>query len=131
MNGGIVKEFKDFVMQGDVVALAIAVVIGAAFGAVVTALVDGVIMPFIAAIGGKPNFDSVAFNIGDGHIAIGTFITAVVTFVIIAAVVFFLIVKPLNILKAQTKKAEEAGPPPAPPEDIALLREIRDLLARR
>lgn len=130
MNSGIVKEFKDFIMQGDVVSLAIAVVIGVAFGAVVTAFTDGIILPFIAAIGGKPNFDSVAFNVGDGRIAIGSFITALLTFVIIAAVVFFFVVKPMNVLRERSAK-HEVAPPPAPPEDVALLREIRDLLSRR
>ena len=123
MDSGLVKEFKDFILRGNVVDLAIAVVIGVAFATVVTTLVDQVIMPFIAAIGGKPNFDAVAFNIGDGRIGIGSFITAVITFVIIAAVVFFLVVKPLNMLLARTKKEAPAAPP-APTEDVLLLREI-------
>jgi len=125
------EDFKAFILRGNVVDLAVAVVIGVAFGAVVTALVDGVIMPFIAAIGGKPNFDSVAFNVGDGRIAIGTFITAVLTFLVIAAVVFFLVVVPINWLLARRKQEEAAVPDEIiVPEDVQVLREIRDLLAR-
>ena len=122
-------EFKAFIMRGNVVDLAIAVVLGIAFAAVVTAFVDGVIMPFIAAIGGKQDFNDVAFNVGDGRIAIGTFITAVINFVVIAAVIFFFIVKPMNWLMAR-RKIEEADGVVEVPEDVQLLREIRDLLAR-
>lgn len=126
---GLLNEFKAFIMRGNVVDLAIAVVLGVAFGAVVTALVEGVIMPFIAAIGGKPNFDDVAFNVGDGRIAIGTFINAVITFLVIAAVIFFLVVKPINWLNSRRKQEEAEGVVEVP-EDTQLLREIRDLLAR-
>jgi large conductance mechanosensitive channel len=130
MNGDLLREFKDFILRGNVVDLAVAIVIGVAFTAVVTAFVDQIIMPIIAAIGGKPNFDSVAFNIGDGRVGIGTFISAVVTFVIIAAVVFFFVVKPLNMLLERTKTKEPAVAPPTP-EEILLLREIRDTLRNR
>ena len=87
-------------------------------------------MPIIAAIGGKPNFDEVAFNIGDGRVGIGTFISAVVTFVIIAAVIFFFVVKPLNMLLARSKRNEPVVVPPTP-EEVLLLREIRDTLQNR
>ena len=128
---GLLDEFKAFIMRGNVVDLAIAVVLGIAFGAVITAFIDGVLMPFIAAIGGKQDFNDVAFNVGDGRIAIGTFITAVINFVVIAAVIFFFVVKPLNWLLERRKK-EEAAVPDAiiVPEDVQVLREIRDLLAR-
>ena len=127
----LISEFKDFVMRGNVIDLAVAVVIATAFKPIVDTLVDGVILPFIAAIGGKPDFNSVAFDIGDGRIAIGTFITAVISFLIVAAVVFFFVVKPMNVVLARMKKEEVAAPPEAPAEDIVLLREIRDALRRQ
>jgi large conductance mechanosensitive channel len=126
----ILVEFKAFLLRGNVVDLAIAVIIGVAFGAVVTSLVEDVITPFIAAIGGKPDFSDVAFNVGDGRIAIGSFLNALITFVVIAAVVFFLVVRPINWMMARRKREEAAGTV-EPPEDVLLLREIRDLLARR
>ena len=128
---GIIKEFKDFILRGNVVDLAIAVVLGVAFGTVITAFIEQIILPIIAAIGGEPNFDSVAFHIGDGRIGIGTFITAVLNFVILAAVIFFIVVKPMNLLLARTKKEAAPPPPAAPTEDVLLLREIRDALRNR
>ena len=125
----LIREFKDFVMRGNVIDLAVAVVIATTFKPIIDTLVDGVILPFIAAIGGKPNFNSVAFDIGDGHILIGTFITAVISFVIVAAVVFFFVVKPMNVFLGKVKKDATAAPL-APGEDILLLREIRDALKR-
>ncbi|MFN0147956.1 MAG: large conductance mechanosensitive channel protein MscL [Dehalococcoidia bacterium] len=125
----LINEFKAFVMRGNVIELAVAVIIATAFKPIIDTLVDGVIMPIVAAIGGEPNFDSVKFNIGDGEILIGTFITAIISFLIVAAVVFFLVVKPMNLVLARMKKEEAADPPP-PSEDIVLLREIRDALKR-
>ncbi len=92
------KEFRDFVLRGNVVELAIAVVIGAAFGALVTALVSSFITPLIAAIGGKPDFSALAFTINGSRFTYGVFLNALISFLIIAAVVFFLIVRPLNAL---------------------------------
>lgn len=129
MNDGIIKEFRDFLMRGNVIDLAVAVIIGAAFAPVITSLVEGVFTPFLAAIFGEPNFDSVGFDVGDSRVLIGLFITAVVNFVMIAAGVFFFIVKPMNMLKA--RQASGAEPPPPTPEDVQLLREIRDLLRSR
>ncbi len=130
-NSDLLKEFKDFVLRGNVVEIAVAFVIAAAFGVVVTTFVDQIILPIVAAIGGKPNFDQVAFNIGDGRVGIGTFISAVISFVVIAAVVFFFVVKPLNMLLARQQKKEGAPPPEATPEETLLLREIRDALKNR
>jgi len=96
-------EFKTFILRGNVVDLAIAVVIGAAFGAVVTALVKDLITPLIAAIGGQPDFSALTFTINNSKFLYGDFINAVVSFLIIAAVIFFLIVKPLNHLMARLK----------------------------
>ena len=94
----MLKEFRDFVLRGNVVELAIAVVIGAAFGAVVTAFVSSFVTPLIAAIGGKPDFSALAFTVNGSRFTYGVFLNALVSFLIIAAVVFFLIVRPLNAL---------------------------------
>jgi large conductance mechanosensitive channel len=94
----VLQEFRDFVLRGNVVDLAIAVVIGAAFGAVVTALVSSFITPLLAAIGGKPDFSALAFTINGSRFTYGAFLNALISFLILAAVVFFLIVRPLNAL---------------------------------
>jgi large conductance mechanosensitive channel len=99
----MLKEFRDFVLRGNVVELAIAVVIGTAFGAVVTALVTSFITPLIAAIGGKPSFLGLAFTIHGSEFTYGIFLNALFSFLIIAAVVFFLVVRPLNALMAHMR----------------------------
>jgi large conductance mechanosensitive channel len=124
----MIKEFREFILRGNVVDLAVAVVIGAAFGAIVTVLVKDLITPLIAAIGGQPDFSALKFTINESAFLYGDFINAVVSFLIIAAVIFFLIVKPLNVLAARRK--QEAPEPEAPAEDVRLLTEIRDLLAQ-
>ncbi len=103
-------EFKTFILRGNMVDLAVAVVIGAAFGAVVTSLVADVIMPLIGAFGGKPSFDQYYWVINGSQIKIGTFITALVAFVILAAVVFFFVVKPVNWLMSRRKTELPADP---------------------
>lgn len=97
------KEFRDFVLRGNVVDLAVAVVIGAAFGAVVKAVVADFITPLIAAIGGQPDFSALDFKINGSTFMYGHFINEVVSFLIIAAVIFFFVVKPLNTLMARLK----------------------------
>lgn len=92
----MLKGFKDFITRGNVVDLAVAVVIGAAFGALVTALVADFITPIIAAIGGQPDFSALSFTINDSRFAYGHFINAVIAFVIIAAAVYFFVVLPLE-----------------------------------
>ena len=104
------NEFKKFLMRGNVVDLAVAVVIGAAFGAVVTALVADLITPLIAAIFGKPDFSSLHFRIHDSVFMYGHFINAVIAFVLIALVVFFLIVRPINRLIEDSRKQPPADP---------------------
>jgi large conductance mechanosensitive channel len=94
----MLKEFRDFVVRGNVVELAIAVVIGAAFGAVVTGFVSSFITPLIAAIGGKSGFAGLSFTLSGTEFVYGIFLNALIAFLIIAAVVFFLIVRPLNAL---------------------------------
>ncbi|MFN8123655.1 MAG: large conductance mechanosensitive channel protein MscL [Thermoleophilia bacterium] len=123
----MLADFKKFLLQGNLLELAVAFVIGAAFAAVVKALVDNLIMPILAAFGGKPNFDDLTFTINDAVFRYGAFITAVLTFVFIAAAVFFFVVKPVTAI-LERKKAEE---PPAGPSQEDLLAEIKALLERQ
>lgn len=120
----MLNEFKDFINKGNLVALAIAFLMAQAFAPVVGAFADGVIMNIIAAIFGKPTFDDVVIDIGDGAILIGTLFTAIINFLIVAAVCFL-------IVKAYDKwqKKEEAAP--AGPSEVELLTEIRDSLRNR
>ncbi|HEY7801346.1 MAG TPA: large conductance mechanosensitive channel protein MscL [Dehalococcoidia bacterium] len=94
----MIKDFRDFILRGNVVDLAVAVVIGAAFGAVVTSLVSDLITPLIAAIGGKPDFSALHFTINNSTFRYGAFINALIAFLVIAAVVFFFVVLPVNKL---------------------------------
>ena len=110
----MVKEFRDFILRGNVVDLAIAIVIGVAFGAVVTAFVENFVTPLLAAIGGQSDFSSLDFAINGSTFGYGLFLNALISFVSIAAVIFFFIVKPMNTLLARMKKEEAAAPPPAP-----------------
>jgi large conductance mechanosensitive channel len=103
----MLKDFRAFVLRGNVVDLAVAVVVGAAFGAVVTALVADLITPLIAAIIGRPNFSNLTFTIHKSRFLYGSFINALVAFVSIAAAVFFFVVQPVNALLARRRKAED------------------------
>ncbi len=107
----IIKEFRAFILRGNVVDLAVAVVIGAAFTAVVNALVRDIITPVIAAIFGKPDFGDLAFTINGSRFAYGDFLNAVITFVLIAAAVFFLVVKPVNYLMARLRTEPDIESP--------------------
>ena len=111
----MLKEFRGFILRGNLIDLAVAVVIGAAFGAVVTALVSDFITPLIAAIGGKPDFSSLTFTINGSKFLYGHFINALLSFLIIAAVVFFFVIRPVNILleRYRTEPAVESRPTPA------------------
>ncbi len=92
------KDFKEFLLRGNLVDTAVGIVIGLAFAAVITALVADLITPLIAAIGGNPDFSALSFTINGSHFLYGNFINALITFVVIAAVIFFLVVKPVNAL---------------------------------
>ncbi len=128
----MIKGFRDFIMRGNVVDLAIAVVIGTAFGAVVTAFVADLITPIIAAIAGQPDFSQLTFTINKSTFKYGAFINAVISFVIIAAAIYFVVVMPLNRLaERRARKTAKGEPDPSPKaEDIVLLEQIRDLLAK-
>jgi large conductance mechanosensitive channel len=126
----MLKGFKDFLLRGNVVDLAVAVIIGTAFGAVVSAFATDFIGGLIGVVGGTPNFGNAGFEIGDGKIVIGSTINALINFVIVAAVVYFVVVVPVNNLMERRKRGEEPEVV-APSEDIVLLQEIRDLLRQR
>ncbi|MDQ3412705.1 MAG: large conductance mechanosensitive channel protein MscL [Chloroflexota bacterium] len=108
---GLVSEFRSFVLRGNVIDLAVAVVTGAAFGAVVTSLVENIITPLLAAIGGQPDFGALSFTINNSVFGYGAFLNAVISFLIIALVIFFLVVKPMNVLMARFKPTAEAPAP--------------------
>jgi large conductance mechanosensitive channel len=97
------KDFKEFLLRGNLVDVAVGIVIGVAFAALVTAFVADLITPLLAAIGGKPNFDNLSFTINSSHFLYGAFINALISFLIIAAVIFFLVVKPVNALMARRR----------------------------
>ena len=119
------SEFKAFALKGNVVDLAVGVVIGGAFGAIVTSLVGDIIMPIIGMITGGVDFSGLAYKVGGATIAYGKFLQAAFVFVIVAFVLF-MVIKAMNKLK----KTEAAAPTAEPAEDIVLLREIRDALKR-
>jgi large conductance mechanosensitive channel len=123
------SEFKKFLMRGNVVDLAVAVIIGAAFTGVVNSLVKDVITPLIAAVGGKPDFSGLVFTIRGSRFMYGDFINSVISFLIMASVVFFFVVQPVNRLMklaARQEKEEEKKDP-----EVLLLEEIRDELKKR
>ena len=126
----MIKGFKDFLMRGNVVDLAVAIVIGTAFAAVVKAFVDGIIGGILGAIGGSPNFGNAGFKINHSLINIGLVVNAIIYFVIVAATIYFLVIVPVNHLAERRKRGEEPEMQ-APSEEILLLQEIRDLLANR
>ena len=123
----MLTEFRDFIMRGNVVELAVAVILGAAFGAVVTAFAGAFITPLIALIGGQPDFGDLRFTISGTEFPYGEFLNALIAFLIISAIVFFLVVRPMNQLMARLKRTDEE--PEAPSAEVATLIEIRDLLA--
>lgn len=122
------KEFKNFLFRGNLLDLAAAVVLGTAFALVVKTFVEGIITPIIAAVGGQPNFSSLVLDIGDGEIRYGTFLDAVISFVIVAFVMFMILKAAAKAqkLRATTDVADEDAPPPT--DEAVLLAEIRDLL---
>ena len=122
----IIREFREFAIKGNVIDLAVAVVIGAAFGKIVSSLVEDIVMPLIGAIG-RVDFKGLAYQVGDARILYGKFIQTCVDFVIIAASIF-VAVKMINYLR---RKDEQKPPAAPPPRQEKLLEEIRDLLKER
>lgn len=144
---GLIQEFKDFAMKGNVVDMAVGIIIGGGFGKIVNSMVGDIIMPVVGALGGKGSFGTQFLWLGEGdkpasieaakaagapYIAWGPFIQTTIDFVILAFAIFMMI-KVMNKARelAERKKEEAPAAPAAPPEDIALLREIRDALKAR
>jgi large conductance mechanosensitive channel len=127
---GVLKEFRDFVLRGNVVELAVAFVLGAAFTQVVQTFVTAFISPLLSMLTGDSSMQEWRVTINNADFLWGAFLQAAITFVTIAAVVFFLVVKPMNLLIARISTRDEPASA-APAEDIVLLSEIRDLLRER
>lgn len=119
------KEFRDFINRGNVIDLAVAVIIGAAFSGIVTSLVNDIVTPIIGVITGGVNFSGLAITVGEAVIGYGNFLQAVINFLLIAFVVFLLVRMVNNLRK---KEADVPADPPAPTTEEKLLTEIRDLL---
>lgn len=120
------SEFRDFIANGNMVDIAVGFVMGAIFRDLVTSLVDNIIMPIVAIPFGEPNFDAIVWTINDSNITVGAFITSVVSFLLVAAGLFFFFVKPMNAWRRHAGMVddEEAGP-----SEVELLTQIRDQLA--
>ena len=126
----MLKGFKEFISRGNVVELAVGVIIGAAFKNIVDALVDGIINPLIAAVIGKPDFsDAFILTLNGSDVKFGLLITAVINFIIMAFAIYFCIVVPMNALNARRQKAAELAEEEAS-DEVKLLTEIRDALAQ-
>jgi len=122
----MIQEFRDFIAKGNMVDIAVGFIMGVAFTALVGALVEYVLIPIIAIPFGEPNFDSIIWTVNGSEILIGSFITALAVFLLIAVAVFFFVVKPYNAYKA---RMEESGEDEAvTPSEVDLLTEIRDAL---
>ena len=126
----MIKEFRDFVMKGNVLDLAVAVIMGIAFGAIITSLVNDIIMPIVGVLMGGVDFSSLSVTVGDAVIAYGKFLQTIVNFILIALSLFF-VIKSINTMQKRLTKEAPPAAPAAPSEDIVLLREIRDLLKSR
>jgi large conductance mechanosensitive channel len=126
----VLKGFRDFLMRGNVVDLAVAVVIGAAFGAVVSAFATDFIGGIIGAVGGSPDFEDAGVSVGDGRVVYGSTVTALINFLIVAAVIYLVVVIPMNAVVARLRPEADAATP-LPSDEARLLTEIRDLLAGR
>lgn len=126
----MLKGFKEFISRGNVVELAVGVIIGAAFKNIVDALVDGIINPLIAAVIGKPDFsDAFILTLNGTDVKFGLLITAIINFILMAFAIYFCIVMPMNALNNRRKKAEDEAPE-EPSDEVKLLTEIRDALAQ-
>ena len=127
------KGFKEFILRGNAIDLAVGVIIGAAFSNVVTALVNGLISPLIAALFGQPSFDALGnFTLGAGEFALGSIITVVVNFILVAIALYFCIIVPMNYLaRVGHRKAKDPEPAEATPSEVEVLQRIERLLAEQ
>ena len=128
----MIKEFKEFISKGNVMDMAVGIIIGGAFTAIVSSLVDSILMPIIGAISGGKSVADMSITVGNAAIGYGAFIQAIIDFLLIAWVLF-MIIKAINKAKAkmEAEKAEEPAEPEPTPADIELLTEIRDLLKEK
>jgi large conductance mechanosensitive channel len=126
----MLREFRDFLLRGNIVELAVAFVLGVAFGALVTSFVDNLLMPVVAMIIGKPDFRDLTFTINDSIFRYGAFLTDLIAFAAIAAAVFFFVVKPVNALMARVRSPVEEGMPDEERRHQELLTALRELRAR-
>jgi large conductance mechanosensitive channel len=117
----MLNEFKQFLFRGNIVDLAVAVVIGTAFVAVVNAFIEDILTPIIAAVAGQPDFSSLSFHINGSVFLYGSFLNAVFTFVSVAAAVFFLVIKPMNVINARRRSAEESPVTRECPECLSVI----------
>lgn len=122
----MLEGFRKFIMRGNALDLAVGVIIGGAFGAIVNSLVADIINPLIGMIFGAPDFSAIKL----GALNIGKFLNAMVSFLMVAFALYFFVVTPMNKLQEMSKKSESEPAPAAPSEDIVLLREIRDALKK-
>jgi large conductance mechanosensitive channel len=123
----MIREFRDFLFRGNIIDLAVAVVIGAAFGTIVTSLVEDILTPLLGLVG-VPDFSTWVIAVGEAEMRIGAFLNALISFVLIAAAIFIVVVKPMQRMDAM--RAERAGEVPASPTEVELLTEIRDELRK-
>ena len=122
-------EFRQFIAKGNVIDLAVAVILGAAFTAIVTSLTNDLIMPLIGVLLGGVDFATLSIQVGEATVAYGLFIQAIINFILIALVLFFMI-RSINKMQARSKKEEAPAAPPEPSDEVKLLSEIRDLLKK-
>jgi large conductance mechanosensitive channel len=126
----MLREFRDFLLRGNILELAVAFVLGVAFGALVTSFVDNLLMPVVAMIIGKPDFRDLTFTINDSVFRYGAFLTDLIAFVAVAAAVFFFVVKPVNALLARLRSPAEERLPDEERRHQELLTAVRELRAR-
>ena len=119
------QEFKEFAFKGNIIELAIAFVLGAAFATVVSSLVDNILLPIVAAIFGQPDFSRISIDIGESEILYGSFLNAVLSFLLVAAALFFFVVKPYKAIQREEEEAPAEDPGPS---EVDLLIQIRDAL---
>ena len=122
-------EFRQFIAKGNVIDLAVAVILGAAFTAIVTSLTNDIIMPLIGVLLGGVDFATLSIQVGEATVAYGLFIQAIINFILIALVLFFMI-RGINKMQARSQKEQAPAAPPEPSDEVKLLSEIRDLLKK-